>query len=88
MNITSDQLMGIFRAVIPGIVAALAHFGIGTDAQNTVIVTAVATGIVAAWSAYTNSQAAMIKSINTADNGVKVVAEVATTAPKVDAPLK
>jgi len=56
----SDQIMGILRAMIPGIVAALSHWGIGTDAQNTVILTALATGIVAAWSAYTNKPGTVI----------------------------
>ena len=83
----SDMLMGIFRAVIPGMVAALTHYGIGTDAQDTLLATAAATGLVAAWSAYSNTPKAMIKSINTEDNGVKVVASDAP-APTVTAPLK
>ena len=83
----SDMLMGIFRAVIPGLVAALTHYGIGTDAQDTLLATAIATGIVAAWSAYSNTQASMIKAVNSADNGVKVVAKD-VSAPIVTAPLK
>lgn len=87
---TNDQLMGIFRALIPGLVAALTHYGIGTDAQDTVAATAIATGIVAAWSAWTNSKTAMIQSVNAADNGVKVVANDARAAPiaTVSATLK
>ena len=83
----SDMLMGLFRAVIPGLVAALTHFGIGTDAQDTVVATAAATGLVAAWSAYSNTPKAMIKAVNEADNGVKVVAS-AVAAPTETAPLK
>ena len=81
-----DVLLGILRALIPGAVAAATHFGLGTDAQDTVIATAVATAIVAGWSSYTNTQAAKIQSVNTADNGVKVVAG-SSTAPRVNAPI-
>jgi hypothetical protein len=81
-----DVLMGIFRACIPGIVAGALHFGLGTDAEDTAIATAVATAIVAAWSSWTNTQAAKIASVNAADNGVKVVSTL-TTAPQVNAPI-
>ena len=85
--LSSDQLGGILRALIPGVVAAASHYGIGTDAQNTAILTAGATAIVAGWSAYTNSQSSMIQSVNNADNGVKVVPTSSTTA-QVNAALK
>jgi hypothetical protein len=83
----SDMLMGIARAMIPGAAAAMAHWGLGTDAEMTAALTAVATGLVAAWSAWANTQASKIASINNADNGVKVVA-AAASAPQVNAPLK
>ncbi len=81
-----DVLLGIFRAVIPAIVAFATYLGLGNDVQNTAIATAVATGLVAAWSAYTNTQAAKIQSVNAADNGVKVVAAT-VPAPSVNAPI-
>ena len=81
-----DILMGILRALIPGVVAAATHFGLGTDAQDTVIATAIATALVAGWSSYTNTQTAKIQSVNAADNGVKVVA-VSAPAPQVNAPI-
>jgi hypothetical protein len=87
----SEILMGLFRAVIPGAVAALTSFGIGTDTQDTVIATAVATGLVAAWSFYSKNQTAMIKAVNTTDNGVTVVSSAAAASagvPTVTAPLK
>lgn len=84
--LTGDQLMGIFRAIIPGVVAAATHYGLGTDAQDTLIATAVATGIVAAWSTYTNSQTMMIQAVNKENNGVKVVSAV-STSPQVSAPI-
>lgn len=58
--INSDQLMGILRAAIPGGVAALSHWGIGTDAQDTVALTAAATFVVALWSVYTNKPGTVI----------------------------
>jgi hypothetical protein len=79
--------MGVLRAIIPGIVAAALHFGLGTDALDTTIATAIATGIVAAWSSFTNTQASMIQSVNNADNGVKVVPATALV-PAVTGPLK
>ena len=82
-----DVLLGILRALIPGAVAAATHFGLGTDAQDTVIATAVATALVAGWSSYANTQTAKINSINAADNGGKGVASTAP-APQVNAPLK
>lgn len=81
-----DQVMGIVRMMIPGIAAAVSHWGVGTDAQNTAIITAIVTAVIAAWDAYTNSQTAMIQSVNEATNGVKVVAST-STAPQVDAPI-
>jgi hypothetical protein len=60
MKMNGDQLMGILRAVIPGVVALLTHYGFGTDAQDTVALTAIATGVVAAWSYYTNKPGTVI----------------------------
>lgn len=59
-SMNGDQLMGIFRALIPGAVAGMAHWGIGTDAQNTAALTALATMIVALWSTYTNKPGTVI----------------------------
>ena len=56
----ADQFGGIIRAFTPPLVAALSHWGIGTDASNTAIVTAVTAGVVAAWSAWTNRPGTVI----------------------------
>ena len=82
-----DILLGVLRACIPPAVAAMSHWGLGTDAQNTAALTALATFIVAMWSAYTNTQTAQIASVNAADNGVKVVAST-EPASQVNRPLK
>ena len=58
--LNADQIGGILRALIPGAVALATHYGIGTDAQDTAIATAVATGVVAVWSAYTNKSGTTI----------------------------
>jgi hypothetical protein len=81
-----DVLMGILRACIPLAVGAATYFGLGNNAQDTAIATAVATGIVAMWSSYTNTQAAKIQSVNAADNGVKVVSNL-VSAPQANAPI-
>lgn len=81
-----DVLLGVLRAFIPVAVGAATYFGFGNDAQDTAIATAAATGIVAVWSAYTNTQAAKIQSVNAANNGVKVVPNTAPTAA-VNAPI-
>ena len=57
-SLNPDVLMGILRALIPLAVGVAAYFGLGNDAQNTAIATAIATGIVAAWSGYTNTSPA------------------------------
>jgi hypothetical protein len=87
----SEQLMGMLRVAIPPLAAAVSHWGIGTDAQNTAVITAIAIGVSGAWDAYTNSQTALIKSVNNADNGVSVVPTKSAAAagiPPVDVPLK
>ncbi len=81
-----DVLLGILRAFIPLIVGAATYLGLGNDVQNTAIAGAIAAGIVAAWSAYTNTQAAKIQSVNAQDNGVKVVPITAASA-SVNAPI-
>lgn len=58
-----DQVGGIIRALIPGLVAALTHYGIGTDATDTALLTAAATGIVAGWSAWTNKDGTVIPAV-------------------------
>ena len=50
----SDQVGGITRALIPGLVALATHYGLGTADQDTIILTAIATALVAVWSAITN----------------------------------
>lgn len=57
---TADQLGGILRAFIPGATALATHFGLGTDAQDTVIATAAVTLVVSVWSAYTNRPSKVI----------------------------
>lgn len=84
---TNDQIMGMVRVVIPVVASALSHWGLGTDAQMTSIVTAIATGAMMAWSTYAHSKDAMIQSVNAADNGVKVV-PAASPVPSVDKALK
>jgi hypothetical protein len=83
---TGDQLMGILRAFIPGVVALATYYGLGNSADDTIVATMIATGIVAVWSNHTNSQTSMIHSVNAADNGVKVVANT-TPAPQENAPI-
>ena len=58
----SDQLGGIIRALIPGVVALAAHYGVGTADTDTIIATAVATAAVAIWSAVTNKPGTVIPS--------------------------
>jgi hypothetical protein len=58
----SDQLGGIIRALIPGVVALATHYGVGTTDTDTIIATAVATAAVAIWSAVTNKPGTVIPS--------------------------
>ena len=58
----ANQLGGIIRALIPGVVAIATHYGIGTNDQDTIIATAVATAAVAFWSAVTNKPGTVIPS--------------------------
>ncbi len=58
----NDQVGGIIRALIPGVVAIATHYGIGTNDQDTIIATAVATAAVAIWSAVTNKPGTVIPS--------------------------
>ena len=60
MNV--DQITGIIRAIIPGIVAVATHYGFGTSDQDTIIASAVATAGVAVWSAITNKPGTVIPS--------------------------
>ena len=50
----NDQVGGIIRALIPGVVALATHYGLGTTDTDTIIATAVATAAVSIWSAITN----------------------------------
>jgi len=56
----ADQIGGVLRALIPGGVALASHYGIGTDEQNTIILTALATAVVTVWSAWTNKPGTVI----------------------------
>ena len=56
----ADQMGGIIRAMIPGLVALATHYGLGTTAEDTMIATAVATCAVAVWSAITNKPGTVI----------------------------
>jgi hypothetical protein len=86
-SINPEVLMGAAKPLIPIIASMLAHWGFGTDAQNTVMVGAVFSALMAVWAGLNNTQTAKIASVNSTDNGVKVVAST-TNAPQVNAPLK
>ena len=58
----ADQIGGIIRALIPGAVALATHYGLGSVTQDTIIATAIATAIVAVWSAITNKPGTVIPS--------------------------
>ena len=58
----ANQLGGIIRALIPGVVALAAHYGVGTAVTDTIIATAVASAAVAIWSAVTNKPGTVIPS--------------------------
>jgi hypothetical protein len=64
----ANQLGGIIRALIPGVVALATHYGLGTTDTDTIIVTAVATAAVSIWSAITNMPGTVIP---TASLGMK-----------------
>ncbi len=64
----SDQVGGIIRALIPGVVALATHYGLGTTDTDTIIATAVATAAVSIWSAITNMPGTVIP---TASLGMK-----------------
>ena len=88
-----DQWNSLIRSVaifIGGIAVTKGYF---SAADSAVLVTAVVTlgGAVvsvgpAVWGILSRSHAAMIQSVNAADNGVKVVAATANAA-QVDAPI-
>lgn len=85
--ITADQVGGLVRILLAGVATtAISHGYVDSSTASTIVGGAVGLAT-AAWSFYTNSPKAMIQSINSADNGVKVVAESAT-ATKVETPLK
>ena len=85
-TVTSDQLTGLLRSFTPIITFLVTRYGFGTDADASAMWTAATTLIVAGWSLYTNSQSAMIKSVNANINGVKVVAAT-SLSPQVDQPI-
>ena len=58
--LNSDQIGGIIRALIPGVVALASHYGLGTADEDTIIATAVATAIVTVWSVVTNKPGTVI----------------------------
>ncbi len=87
MTPTSDQLLSALRSLLvfaSGIAVAKGWIDSTTAAT---IAGALATIAVATWGWYSHSKDAMIKSVNSADNGVKVVSENAI-APQVDKALK
>jgi hypothetical protein len=83
----SDQVLGILRSIL----AAAGGWAVGKGYIDSDTATALAGAIVtiaiAGWSFYTNSKSAMIKSVNNADNGVKVV-DANAPAPTVNESLK
>ena len=58
----ADQIGGIIRALIPGAVALATHYGLGSETQDTINATAIATAVVAVWSAITNKPGTVIPS--------------------------
>lgn len=58
----ADQIGGVLRALIPGAVVMATHYGIGSSEQDTIIFAAIATAIVAIWSAITNKPGTVIPS--------------------------
>jgi len=58
--LNADQVGGIIRALIPGSVVILTHYGFGTADRDTIILTALATFVVSAWSAFTNQSGTVI----------------------------
>ena len=82
-----DQLFGILRTGIPPLAAAIANWGIGTSVQNTATITAIAWGLVSAWSWYSNTDKSKILAINANDNGVHVVPSTVAQGSTVDGPI-
>ena len=82
-----DQILGILRAVIAAVGGWAVGKGYIDDATATSVGGAIVVIASSAWSVWANTQSAKIKSINAADNGVKVVANDAA-APAVDGPQK
>lgn len=82
-----NQLTGVIRTLVGMATAwAMAKGYITSETAGEIITAAVAVSL-AIWSFLNNTQTAMIKSVNNADNGVKVVAAAAPAA-QVNAPLK
>ena len=69
-----DQVLGILRAIIAFAGGYAVNKGLTDEATVTSVGGAVIVIASAAWSTWANTQKAKIKSINNADNGVKVVA--------------
>ncbi len=84
---TSDQLLGILRTLLAAAGGYVVAKGWTDAATATAATGAIITLLTAGWSFYTHSKTAMIKSVNSADNGVKVVSENAV-APQVDKALR
>ena len=82
-----DQIGGVIRALLTAAAGWAVGKGFITNEQAADAIGLGVTLGVAAWSWYTNRPTVMIKTINEADNGVKVVADVGL-APKVNEPLK
>ena len=83
---TSDQFLGVLRALL----AAAGGWAVGKGYIDSDTATAVSGAIVtlaiAGWTFYAHSKTQLIKSVNDGDNGVKVVAAT-SSAPQVDAPI-
>ena len=82
-----DQVLGILRAVLAAVGGWAVGKGYIDDATATSLGGAVIVIASAVWSTLAHTQTAQIKSVNAADNGVKVVAADAS-APAVDGPQK
>ena len=82
-----DQVLGILRAVLSAVGGWAVGKGYIDDATATSLGGAVVVIASSAWSVWANTQSAKIKSVNAADNGVKVVPN-SVDASAVDGPLK
>lgn len=91
MQPTSDQITGALRTILAGAGGYAVAKGWIDAGTATSIAGALAILIVGGWSWAAHSKAAMIQSVNSADNGVTVVptaAAISAGIPAANAPVK